>query len=82
MTTNLGERGQLVIPKAIRDERRLQPGDDFEIIADEDDVDLILLRRIRSAANAGLVNHLAACPMREPLPVPGRRRERMRRVKM
>ncbi len=82
MTTNLGQRGQLVIPKAIRTERKLQPGDDFEVIADEDDGDLILLRRIRPAANAGLVAHLAACPHRGALPVPARRREPMRRVKV
>jgi AbrB family looped-hinge helix DNA binding protein len=65
MTTNLGQRGQLVIPKAIRTERNLQPGDDFEVIADEDDADLILLRRIRPAANAGLVEHLATCRIEE-----------------
>ncbi|HEY5909331.1 MAG TPA: AbrB/MazE/SpoVT family DNA-binding domain-containing protein [Verrucomicrobiae bacterium] len=82
MTTNLGQRGQLVIPKAIRDERKLEPGDDFEVIADEDDADLILLRRIRPAANAGLVDHLTACPYRGALPVPGRRRESMRRLRV
>ncbi len=80
MTTNLGERGQLVIPKAIRTERNLRPGDDFEVIADEDDADLILLRRIRPAANAGLVEHLAACPLKGALPRPARRSEPMRRI--
>ena len=80
MTTNLGQRGQLVIPKVIRTERQLQPGDDFEVIMDEDDADLILLRRIRPAANAGLVEHLAACPHRGRLPRPARRREPMRQV--
>lgn len=79
MTTNLGQRGQLVIPKAIRMERKLQPGDDFEVIADEADADLILLRRIRPAANAGLVDHLAACPHRGALRSPRRRPEPMRR---
>ena len=82
MTTNLGQRGQLVIPKAIRTERKLQPGDDFEVIADEDDADLILLRRIRPAANAGLVEHLSACPYRGELSSPVRRREPMRRVRV
>ena len=80
MTTNLGQRGQLVIPKAIRTERKLQPGDDFEVIADENDADLILLRRIRPGANAGLVGHLAACPCRGRLPSLARRREPMRQV--
>jgi AbrB family looped-hinge helix DNA binding protein len=82
MTTTLGQRGQLVIPKAIRAERKLQPGDDFEIIADEDDADLILLRRIRPAANARLVEHLAACPRRGALPALPRRREPMRPVRV
>lgn len=79
MTTNIGQRGQVVIPKAIRVSRRIQPGDDFEVIADEDDFDLILLRRIRRAANAGLVAHLSRCPHRGMLAVPPRRREPMRK---
>jgi len=82
MTTNVGQRGQLVIPKAIRTSRRIVPGDDFEVIADEDDFDLILLRRIRPAANAGLVQHLAACPHRGPLLPPTRRREPMRKTRL
>jgi len=82
VTTNLGQRGQLVIPKAIRASRKLQSGDDFEIIADEDDFDLILLRRIRPAANAGLVRHLSDCPVKGPLPTPVRRREPMRKVRV
>jgi AbrB family looped-hinge helix DNA binding protein len=82
MTTNLGQRGQLVIPKAIRTERKLQPGDDFEVTLDEDDADLILLRRIRPTANAGLVEHLAACPYRGRLHSPTRRREPMRKPRV
>lgn len=82
MTTNIGQRGQLVIPKAIRASRNILPGDDFEVIADEDDLDLILLRRIRRAANSGLVEHLLACPHKGPLPVPARRREPMRKARM
>ncbi len=64
MTTNIGQRGQLVIPKAIRTSRKIQPGDDFEVITDDEDLDLILLRRIRPTANAGLLKHLAACPVK------------------
>ena len=79
MTTNMGQRGQVVIPKAIRDSRKIQPGDDFEIIADEEDLDLILLRRIRPTANAGLIAHLAACPIRGSFIRPTRRREPMRK---
>lgn len=82
MTTNVGQRGQVVIPKAIRTSRRIVPGDDFEVMEDEDDFDLILLRRIRPAANAGLVQHLAACPCKGPLQTPARHREPMRRVRL
>lgn len=82
MTTNIGQRGQLVIPKAIRASRKIQPGDDFEVIADDDDYDLILLRRIRPGANAGLAEHLAACPFKGPLPTPSRRAETMRKAKV
>lgn len=82
VTTNIGQRGQLVIPKAIRQSRRIEPGDDFEVSTDEDDFDLILLRRIRPAANAGLVEHLSACPHKGSLPVPRRGREPMRRPRL
>ncbi len=68
MTTNIGQRGQLVIPKEIRTSRQIQPGEDFEVMVDEDDFDLILLRRIRPCANAGLVEHLSSCPYKGPLP--------------
>jgi AbrB family looped-hinge helix DNA binding protein len=79
MTTNMGQRGQVVIPKAVRDSRKIQPGDDFEILTDEDDLDLILLRRIRPTANAGLVAHLQACPIKGSLVRPKRQREPMRK---
>ena len=46
MTTNIDQLGQLLLPKATRVSRKIEPGDDFEILADEDDFDLILLRRI------------------------------------
>ncbi len=80
MTTNIGQRGQLVIPKAIRASRNIEPGDDFEVTADEDDFDLILLRRIRPHANAGLVDCLSACPVKGPLVKPPRQVEPMRKV--
>jgi AbrB family looped-hinge helix DNA binding protein len=82
MTTTIGQRGQLVIPKAIRTGRGIEPGDDFEVIADADDVDLILLRRLSRRANAGLVDHLAACPYKGQLKGPSRRCEPMRRARL
>ena len=82
MTINMGQRGQFVLPKAIRTNCKIQPGDDFEVTADEDDFDLIRLRRIRPAANAGLVKHLAACPHKGPLSTAQRRPENMRKVRI
>ncbi len=82
MTTNIGQRGQLVIPKAIRASRNIEAGDDFEVTVDEDDFDLILLRRIRTQANAGLVDCLRACPVKGALARPPRRAEPMRKVRL
>ncbi len=82
MTTTIGQRGQLVIPKAIRERRQIQPGDDFEVTVDDEDSDLILLRRVRPSANAGLVEHLAACPHKGRLLAPVRRREPMNGPKL
>jgi hypothetical protein len=70
-----------VIPKAIKVNRGISPGTEFEVIAAEDDLDLILLRRIRPTANAGLVEHLAACPYKGPLGTPARVREPMRKAR-
>jgi AbrB family looped-hinge helix DNA binding protein len=82
MTTSIGQRGQVVIPKSVRDSRKIRTGDDFEVIPDEDDFDLILLRRVRPAANAGLVDHLLACPVKISSRALPRKREPMRRIKL
>ena len=79
---SLGQGDQIVIPKAIRTNRNILPVEDFEVITDEDDLDLILLRRIRPAANSGLVAHLASSPNKGALPVPPHRREPMRPVRL
>ena len=83
MTTSIGQRGQVVIPKAIRASHEIKPGDDFEVLTDDDDVDLILLRRILSDRKCqSLVKHLLSCPDKEPLTLPVRRPEPMRKVKL
>ena len=60
MTTVLSQKGQVVIPGVIREQLSLEPGDDFEVLTDNDDS--IILRRITKRANAGLIDHLLACP--------------------
>jgi AbrB family looped-hinge helix DNA binding protein len=82
MTTSLGARGQVVIPKAVRDSRNLREGDDFEVLVDDSEPDVIRLRCIRKAANAGLVEHLLSCPHKGELEKTVRRREKMRAVRL
>ena len=44
MTTVLSQKGQIVLPSAVREQMHLQPGQDFEVIIDDEDP--ILLRRV------------------------------------
>lgn len=68
MTTVLSQKGQIVLPGAIRDQLQLQAGDDFEVTVEDDDT--ITLRRINQPANRGLVDLLLACP--SPFEIPER----------
>jgi AbrB family looped-hinge helix DNA binding protein len=68
VTTILSQKGQIVLPRAIRTQLQLVPGDDFEVIVEDDET--ITLRRIPRPANRGLVDHLASCP--EPFEIPTR----------
>lgn len=60
MTTILSQKGQIVLPGAVREMLQLQPGDDFEVTVEDDET--ISLRRITRPANHGLVDLLLACP--------------------
>jgi AbrB family looped-hinge helix DNA binding protein len=71
MTTVLSQKGQVVLPAAVREQLRLTPGDDFEISVEDEDT--IVLRRISHSANRGLVEHLLACPF--PFDIPERERD-------
>lgn len=68
MTTVLSQKGQLVLPGAVRRQLHLQPGDDFEVFVEDDET--ITLRRISQPANRGLVKLLLACPA--PFEIPSR----------
>lgn len=68
MTTVLSQKGQVVLPGAVRQQMHLQPGDDFEVVVEDDDT--ITLRRISQPANRGLVDILLACP--SPFEIPAR----------
>ncbi|MEO8614284.1 MAG: AbrB/MazE/SpoVT family DNA-binding domain-containing protein [Luteolibacter sp.] len=60
MTTVLSQKGQIVLPSAVREQMHLEPGQDFEVFIDDEDT--ITLRRINRPPNSGLVDHLLACP--------------------
>lgn len=68
MTTVLSKKGQIVLPSSVRAQMHLEPGQDFEVLIDDEDT--ILLRRISHPPNHGLVDHLLACP--SPFDVPPR----------
>ena len=78
MTTVLSQKGQIVLPAAIREKLELQPGDDFEIVVEDDDT--ITLRRISRPANAGLIDHMLACP--RELDVPERSKDLPRAIQL
>lgn len=71
MTTVLSKKGQIVLPNAVREQMSLNPGQDFEVLVEDEDT--ILLRRISQPPNHGLVDHLLACP--SPFDVPPRARD-------
>jgi AbrB family looped-hinge helix DNA binding protein len=71
MTTVLSQKGQIVLPSAVREQMHLEPGQDFEVFIDDEDT--ITLRRISRPPNRGLVDHLLACPF--PLESPPRAKD-------
>lgn len=55
MTATMSTKGQIVIPRAIREELELKPGDDFEVVRRQDEV---VLRRIGDRPRRKLSEHL------------------------
>jgi AbrB family looped-hinge helix DNA binding protein len=78
MTTVLSKKGQIVLPSAVREQLHLEPGQDFEVLVDDDDT--ILLRRISRRPNQGLVDHLLACP--HPFETPLRSKDSIRPISL
>lgn len=70
MTTVLSQKGQIVLPNLVRERMQLKPGQDFEVLIDDEDT--ILLRRISRPPNHGLVDHLLNCPSSFEVPLRAR----------
>lgn len=65
MTTVLAQKGQIVIPKSIRDELNLEAGDDFEIYVQDGE---IIVRPLAKARDQGLMNVLLNSPGQLDIP--------------
>ena len=55
MTTVLAKKGQIVIPKVIRDELGLEAGDDFDIYLQDGEIVLRPLAKRRNQGLAGIL---------------------------
>jgi AbrB family looped-hinge helix DNA binding protein len=59
MTTTMATKGEIVLPKAVRDSLALDPGDKFEVYLSDGE---IILRPIPKQQNAGLMQLLLHPP--------------------
>lgn len=77
MTTKVGQKGQVVIPKPLRDRFGIQPGVEVVFVPEDDGVRVQRARGLRDLAGAfgGLRDELAAERRRE------RQREQRRRAR-
>jgi AbrB family looped-hinge helix DNA binding protein len=76
MTTILTQKGQIVLPSAVREQMNLKPGHDFEVF--NDDKNTILLRRINRPPNYGLIELLQSSPY--PFELPPRANDQPRSI--
>jgi len=67
----MSQKGQVVLPASVREALDLRPGDDFEILLEDDGS--IILRRVSKPPNAGLIDHLLNAP--GDLEIPERARD-------
>ena len=60
MKTRISSKGQIVLPAALREQDRIEPGEEF--IVERIDSGEYRLVRCTPAANEGVVDWLLACP--------------------
>jgi len=82
VTISITNKGVVVIPQEVRKRKNIRPGDDLEVLEDEDDPSVIILRKVRLTPNAGLVAHLVSCPAKGGLKAPRHRRESLRKARL
>jgi AbrB family looped-hinge helix DNA binding protein len=82
VTTSVSAEGAVTIPPGLRKRKRIRPGDDFEVLEDEDDPSIIILRKKLSKANAGLVDHLLACPDKNWFKPTRKKHESLRKARL
>ncbi|MEX1254122.1 MAG: AbrB/MazE/SpoVT family DNA-binding domain-containing protein [Dehalococcoidia bacterium] len=63
MKTKISSKGQIVLPAEIRQQDRIEAGQEFEV--ERLDQGEYLLKRRTRRANEGLVEWLAACPQKD-----------------
>lgn len=70
MTTRIGAKGQVVIPKAIRDQAKLHPGDEVEVAFTQEQIVIIARRNSQPLggrfAQSGMAGRLLEDRRREP----------------
>lgn len=70
MTVRMGAKGQVVIPKAIRDEAKLHPGDEVEIAIENEQIVIVAHRYADSLGGrferSGMAERLLEDRRREP----------------
>ena len=81
MTTIVTANGAVVLPRKVRQEKKLRVGDELEVLTDEDEPNVIMLRRVQKAPNEGLLDVLRACPVKG-FRIPNRSKEQPRDVKL
>jgi AbrB family looped-hinge helix DNA binding protein len=79
-TAKVSTKGQIVLPRKLRERSKVRPGDAFEFV-EGDEPDVIIMRKIARRPNDGLVDALLACPHRFEVPK-SRRRDFPKRPKL
>jgi AbrB family looped-hinge helix DNA binding protein len=79
LTAKTSTKGQIVLPRQLRERYQVRAGDTFEFI-DSDEPNVIIMRKLTRHPNEGLIDALLGCPHRFEIPVP--KREIPKRIRL